>query len=442
MKCRGIWIVIGLCVVLTGAYSAQLVGAVSTAPPPAVPRNASIDLATRIDHLPFTSSESTGGAPSTANGVFCGGNDHAVWFVLTVRADTTIDADTLSSDYDTTLSAYTGPPSALKLIACNDDAFGIGQQSEILFDAKAGQTVYLMAASYSGTSGGNLQLSVTSTTNNYPHRTRCQHRNPRLLMNQCAAATPYYLAAGDSAPMWNGGRSYPDDLLRSSVTRRVQGLKLVKTACSSETSQTFINFSLCGGSQLQKDVDFLTANRGHVALVTIDIGGNDAIRCVDVSGVNWTCASEVLKGVDTNLSIILSYLRAAAGPNVPIVGMNYYNPYLNYWLLGPSARPLVMQTVFGQQLLNQQLARTYAKFGVPVANVQDAVRSTDMTTMVASKWGRVPVAVQQACTLLNITCPPVVVRLENDPNVAGAAIIAEQFELTIRRTYSRLNPPA
>ena len=35
------------------------------------------------------------------------------------------------------------------------------------------------------------------------------------------AHVPIDLAVGDWAPVWNGGRSHPDDILRSSVTRRV-----------------------------------------------------------------------------------------------------------------------------------------------------------------------------------------------------------------------------
>src|SRR3984893_10859573 len=127
-----------------------------------------------------------------------------------------------------------------------------------------------MAASFNGALGGNLQLAVSSTTNPYPPHAKCRRPDQRSVANRCASDTPYYLAVGDSAPVWNGGRSYPDDILRSPVTRRVPGLKLVKTACSSETSASFITFSRWGGSQLKKDVVFLAANRGHVALVTID----------------------------------------------------------------------------------------------------------------------------------------------------------------------------
>jgi hypothetical protein len=427
---------------LSIAFAGRAFGA-ATATLPTAPRNTTAQTASSIGRLPFTATTSTVDAAVVPSGAFCAGNSHAVWYKLFIRANTTIDADTLSSDYDTTLSAYTGPPTSLKQIACNDDAAGISNQSEILFDATAGQTVYLMAASFTGAPGGNLQLAVSSTTNTYPHHAKCRRPDQRSVANPCASDTPYYLAVGDSAPVWNGGRSYPDDILRSPVTRHVPGLKLVKTACSSETSDSFINFSRCGGSQLQKDVDFLTASRGHVALVTIDIGGNDVLPCASLTGIDWNCAQVVLTTIQTNLRTILSKLRQAAGPGVPIVGMNYYNPFLGYALIGPSVRPLIMQTVFGQQILNQLLGRTYAEFGVPVANVQDAFHSTDMTTIVSSMWGNVPRAVKQACTLLDITCIPGQAEVfGDDPNLAGAAVIAKAFEPVIGRLNVHRATPA
>ena len=43
---------------------------------------------------------------------------------------------------------------------------------------------------------------------------------------------------------------------------------------------------------------------------------------------------EAFGNVAANLPKILAALRLAAGPHVPIVAMNYYNPFLAVWLLG------------------------------------------------------------------------------------------------------------
>ena len=36
----------------------------------------------------------------------------------------------------------------------------------------------------------------------------------------------------------------------------------------------------------------------------------------------------------------IAELRAAAGPNVPIVGMTIYNPFLAYWFAGPDGQAI------------------------------------------------------------------------------------------------------
>src|SRR5262249_61441403 len=85
----------------------------------------------------------------------------------------------------------------------------------------------------------------------------------------------------------------------------------------------------CGypGPQLAASVAFLDAHRGEVAYVTIDIGGNDVIQ-PDGGGV---------AAIETNLPVILAELRDAAGPGVPIVGMNYYNPFFVEWFADPES---------------------------------------------------------------------------------------------------------
>jgi hypothetical protein len=78
----------------------------------------------------------------------------------------------------------------------------------------------------------------------------------------------------------------------------------------------------------------------------------------------------------------------------------------------------------------------YGVAASPVADVQSAFESMDMTHFVESKWGRVPVAVDRACTLLDISCHKGQEEgFGDDPDVAGAKVIAKAFELTIGRLY-------
>jgi lysophospholipase L1-like esterase len=189
---------------------------------------------------------------------------------------------------------------------------------------------------------------------------------------------------------------------------------------------------LCGGSQYQKALSFLDAHRSHVALVTIDIGGNDVLPCVSSSGIDYACISRVLAVTKQDLSAMLAGIRSAVGATTPIVGMNYYDPFLGNWLSGPAGRAATNISVQALVALNAFLTNIYTTVGDPVANVQDAFHSTDLSTIVASKWGNVPLAVERACTLLDITCT--VGQSEgfgDDPNTAGAVVIAKAFETVI-----------
>ena len=243
--------------------------------------------AVSIRRLPFATHVSTVELPDAGNGADCAGNGHAAWFSYQSRKATSLIANTVGSDFDTTLSAYTARNGSLMQLVCNDDALGsTGLQSAIAFDVAAGETVYILAASCCGQVGGNLALTVNEAATG-SGGAGCTKRSSRSPSGRCGPAAAYYLAVGDSVPVWNGTDSYPDQILRSSVTRSVPGLKLVNVACSSETSATFIADSVCGGSQLARAVDFLKSNQGHVALITIDIGGNDVLPCAMLSGIDW-----------------------------------------------------------------------------------------------------------------------------------------------------------
>jgi hypothetical protein len=95
--------------------------------------------------LPFTAGVSTVEATAAMDDPFCFGNVASVWYAFTPVVSSSITADTFGSDYDTSLSAYTGTQGALTALACNDDA-GAGFQSQIRFPVSAGTTYYFMVA--------------------------------------------------------------------------------------------------------------------------------------------------------------------------------------------------------------------------------------------------------------------------------------------------------
>jgi hypothetical protein len=115
-----------------------------------------------IATLPFIDRIDTSQATAAPDDPSCGGSDHSVWYAYTPPEDVTIEATTVGSRYDTTLSAWTGTRGDLERIACNDDT-PEGLHSRIVFRASAGTTYYLMAAAFETHGGGLLTLSVYET---------------------------------------------------------------------------------------------------------------------------------------------------------------------------------------------------------------------------------------------------------------------------------------
>jgi hypothetical protein len=106
--------------------------------------------------LPFTATLSTVEATAAVDDPSCFGNETSVWYAFTPVISAPITAETFGSDYDTTLSVYTGTQGSLTQIACNDDA-GASVQSQIRFPVAGGSTYYFMVA---GTDGGSLVFTI------------------------------------------------------------------------------------------------------------------------------------------------------------------------------------------------------------------------------------------------------------------------------------------
>jgi hypothetical protein len=125
----------------------------------APPGNDDFDSAVVISALPFTDSVDTTEATTAADDPECAGNGHTVWYSFTAPTEMGIEANTFGSDYDTTLSVYTGSRGALAQIRCNDDAAD-SLQSRVRFNASAGVTYFFMVGSFFDSPGGNLVFSV------------------------------------------------------------------------------------------------------------------------------------------------------------------------------------------------------------------------------------------------------------------------------------------
>jgi lysophospholipase L1-like esterase len=264
----------------------------------------------------------------------------------------------------------------------------------------------------------------------------------RFLVTVCAlaiiAGTPtaaaaesqapvYYLSLGDSlAAGTQPGREFTNegyaDQLAAALRTKMSTLRLVKLGCPGETTTSMITPDLpfegrtghnaCQyphGSQLAEAVNFLHAHQRSVALVTIDIGPNDLFRC----GCTDT--------IRLNLPLILAALREAAGPGVPIVGMNFYDPRLaQVWFnpdhpfdLGALAVEIANAVGF-----NDFIETLYAGAGDPVADVETAFHTTDITLV-----GTTPRDVVLICAWTWI-CGP---ERNIHANATGYGVIATAF---------------
>jgi lysophospholipase L1-like esterase len=227
----------------------------------------------------------------------------------------------------------------------------------------------------------------------------------------------YYLALGDSLavgvqPDAQGDLQqtefgYPD-LMFGDLRASRSDLRLVKLGCSGETTTTFLVGGLCSygefRSQLGAAAAFLLAHRGEARLVTINMGGNDIGGCADLSGIDYDCVQESTNRVRIKLSAAMVAIRAAAGSQVPIVGMNFYDPVLAFALFGaPDVAQASIPVTVG---INDMLERVYGSVGAPTADVESGFQTLVTTVVTVPGLGEIPLNLARICQLTFMCVPP------------------------------------
>jgi len=254
----------------------------------------------------------------------------------------------------------------------------------------------------------------------------------------------YYVALGDSLsvgvqPDQTGANQettngYADQLFVM-LQAKFPNLQLVKLGCPGETTESMANGGVCNdyasGSQLGDAAQFITDHADQVVLVTIDIGVNDLLSssCLDLVNqtVDQTCLQTQFQKTGSNLSLILSTVFSAVAPGTPVIGMNYYDPFLAVALQG-NIQFAQQSVVLAQALNDQVLAPVYNLFAFHVADVFTAFHTTDFTTMVPfpPPINSAPLNVATICQLTFMCQPPPV-----GPNIhattPGYAAIAATF---------------
>jgi len=250
----------------------------------------------------------------------------------------------------------------------------------------------------------------------------CSSSNPTTATTM-PKANQYYLSLGDSyaagfQPTGKGGVGHTTTngfayQLPGLASARGYQLTLVNFGCGGATTASMLNHHGCPllgpgaphyphQSQAAAAEAFLTQHQGKIGLVTVSIGGNDVTACTsDPDPIS--CVSKAVTSISTNLAVLLPALRAAAGPDVPIVGITYPDVILGDYLSAKASdRSLASLSVTAfMDLINPALQKQYEAVGASFVDVTSATGAYTpfAQTTHLSPYGMVPVAVARVCQL-------------------------------------------
>jgi len=261
------------------------------------------------------------------------------------------------------------------------------------------------------------------------------------------AAKPakYYVSLGDSYAAGyqptgvNVGHTTKDGYayqVPGLLAKEGVNLKLVNFACGGATTTSIISTVGCPPQALGPDgvkypdttqeaaaVDFITKHKGDIGLITVSISGNDVTKCAKASNA-IACVGDALNGINTNVSKLLTDVRQAAGPDVPIIGITYPDVILGGYVSGnPAAKDLADLSVTAfKSLINPALSKLYEGVGGKFVDITEATGAyTPLTeTTELAPYGTIPVAVAKVCEL-TYYCE----LRDIHPKTAGYKIIAD-----------------
>jgi lysophospholipase L1-like esterase len=264
----------------------------------------------------------------------------------------------------------------------------------------------------------------------------------------------YYVSVGDSYPAGyrptgpGAGSTSRDGFVyqvEHALAREHGPWTVVNFACSGETAYAMTFERGCqadalapGGvrypdtSQSVAATDFIGAHRDRIGLVTIVMGGNDVIGCLDEqdAGAAQRCAEREVPRVVLSVDSLLSRIRAMLGPDVPVVGASYINVFVADQLKDdPIAKRRAEFSValFGNYL-NPALAQTYSKYGASFVDIT-ALAGADLPETdksVLPGHGTVMASIGRVCAL-SYYCSDG----DPHPNREGHALIAGAIERVV-----------
>jgi len=240
-----------------------------------------------------------------------------------------------------------------------------------------------------------------------------------------------YVALGDSlaAGYQPGGAELRDTAYPALTATRLEAaggdLTLENLGCSGETTTSLLKGGKCdfaAGSQLEQ-AEKLLKGSSDVSLVTVDIGGNDLLRCVKGGAqIDTRCVTAGVGTVSKNLPTILKRLRAAAGPDVPVLVLGYYNPWLAAKALDQPIKG-VDAAAKAYTGLSTAIESAAKESGTTFVGLDEAF-STNDTTPTTINGRSVPKNAAQICTLTNI-CTASDIHLTDEGAATVARVLAK-----------------
>jgi lysophospholipase L1-like esterase len=243
-----------------------------------------------------------------------------------------------------------------------------------------------------------------------------------------------YVALGDSlaAGYQPGGAELRDTAYPALTANRLSAagdeLTLENLGCSGETTTSLVKGGKCdfaAGSQLEQ-AEKLLKGSDDVALVTLDIGGNDLLRCVRGGAqIDTSCVRAGVRTVEKNLPRILERLRTAAGPDVPVLVLGYYNPWLAAKALDQPVKG-VDAAAKAYTGLSAAIEAAAKASGTTFVSLDDAF-STNDTTPTTINGRSVPENAAKICTLTNI-CTARDIHLTDEGAATVARVLSKAAE--------------
>jgi len=232
---------------------------------------------------------------------------------------------------------------------------------------------------------------------------------------------------------------------------RARHLVLIDLACPGESTSSMVgkpaqagcgadyHAELGASSQLGAALGFLSAHKGQVALVTIDLGANDFVRCTANGAPDTGCLRTGATVLVRELPFILNKLKGALAvldPGTRLMGMNYYDPFLGLAFRpgGAKASAEAFLSLVVVEIYDRALDGAYRHAGAEAADVASAFGSGQTTPPEVYGSKKLPRDVASVCRWTWM-CPVSPASVPDvHPNVAGYRVIAGAFEKVLARS--------